>query len=171
MPGSFRSPAKRAAPVTFSCASSRCGEPPITWNSDAARSTAGAPTTLVIRAPRASSAYVTNRAGSPATDTRPSAACKRAAGTPSRPAASSISVARACAPAARKAGPNTRVVSEPNVPASQGQRSVSPSTMSTAASGTPSSSASICACEVSTPWPISILPENTVTRPSRPTTR
>ena len=64
-----------------------------------------------------------------------------------------------------------RVVSEPKVPMSQGQRSVSPSTMSMAASSTPSSSASICACEVSTPWPISILPEKTVTRPLPAITR
>jgi hypothetical protein len=64
-----------------------------------------------------------------------------------------------------------RVVSEPNVPMSQGHRSVSPSTMSIEERATPSSSAIICACEVSTPCPISILPENTVTRPSLPITR
>ncbi len=64
-----------------------------------------------------------------------------------------------------------RVVMEPNVPMSHGQRSVSPRTMSMDSRGTPSSSAIICARDVMTPCPISILPEKTVTRPSSPIRR
>ena len=82
-----------------------------------------------------------------------------------------MSTSRASAAAARNAGPNMRVVSEPKVPMSHGQRSVSPITISIASSATPSSSAAICASEVVTPWPISILPEKTVTRPSSPMCR
>ena len=73
--------------------------------------------------------------------------------------------------AARKAGPNIRVDSEPKVPASQGHLSVSPSTMSIEARSAPNSSAAICANEVITPWPISILLENTATRPLPPIAR
>jgi len=61
-----------------------------------------------------------------------------------------------------------RVVSEPYVPASGTQTSVSPMTMSTDSSGTFRSSAAICASDVVMPWPISIFPENTLTRPSSP---
>ncbi len=143
----------------------------MTLNSDAACSAALPSITLAIRAPRDSSPYETRRAGSSATNTTPPRATRRRAGTPRRSAASAVSVARACAPAARSAGPNMRVVSEPKVPMSHGQRAVSPSTMSIEARSTPSSSASICACDVMTPCPISILPEYNVTRPSRPITR
>jgi len=45
------------------------------------------------------------------------------------------------------------------------------STISIESRATPSSSAAIWACEVSTPCPISIFPEKTVTRPSSPTRR
>ena len=54
---------------------------------------------------------------------------------------------------------------------SAGHLSVSPSTMSIDVSETPNSSATICACEVNTPCPISILLENTATRPFLPITR
>ena len=56
-------------------------------------------------------------------------------------------------------------------PCPTGQRSVSPRTMSIDSRATPSSSATICASEVMTPCPISILPEKTVTRPSSPIRR
>ena len=64
-----------------------------------------------------------------------------------------------------------RVVSDPNVPMSHGQRSVSPMIISIESRPTPRSSAAICASEVITPCPISILPEKTVTRPSSPIRR
>jgi len=64
-----------------------------------------------------------------------------------------------------------RVVSDPNVPMSQGQRSVSPMIISMDSRPTPSSSAAIWASDVMTPCPISILPEKTVTRPSSPMRR
>ena len=64
-----------------------------------------------------------------------------------------------------------RVVSDPQVPASKGQRSVSPITISIASRLTPRSSAAIWASEVVTPCPISIFPEKTVTRPSSPIRR
>jgi hypothetical protein len=84
---------------------------------------------------------------------------------PSFSEASFISTARASAAAARTAGPNMRVDCEPHVPWSHGTRSVSPMTMVMESSDTPSSSAAICAREVWMPWPISIFPEKSVTRP------
>ena len=64
----------------------------------------------------------------------------------------------ASAPAVLSDGPNARVLREPNVPLSKGQRSVSPMTMSTSSMFTSSSSASIWARDVTIPCPISILP-------------
>ncbi len=77
-----------------------------------------------------------------------------------------MSTNRARAAAARTAGPNIRVLSEPNVPMSHGQESVSPMTMWMASRGTLRSSAAICVRDVITPCPISIFPENRVTFPS-----
>ena len=114
---------------------------------------------------------MTLREGSPVTVTTPFSTTSRSCGTPSLSAASRIRTCRASAAAVRSAGPNIRVVSEPNVPMSQGQRSVSPITISIASRLTPRSSAAIWASEVMTPCPISILPEKTVTRPSSPTRR
>ena len=65
-------------------------------------------------------------------------------------------------------GPNCRIESDPNVPMSHGQTSVSPMTMSTTSSGTSSSSATSCGSDVIVPCPSSTLPTNVVTRPSAP---
>ena len=64
----------------------------------------------------------------------------------------------------RSTGPNTRMLCEPNVPPSQGHRSVSPNTTSTDATGTSRSSASNWPSEVIGPCPSSTLPTRQVTR-------
>lgn len=115
------------------------------------RNPALASTIAMIRDPLASVAFRTLRFGSPTTLTTPSATCRWPAGTPHCRLAGVTSVRHASAAAARNTGPNMRVVNEPKVPRSGGHWSVSPSTMSIERSATPSSSATICACEVITP--------------------
>ena len=54
-------------------------------------------------------------------------------------------------------------------PRSTGVRSVSPVTTRTLAGSTPSSSHTTSASIASAPWPISLVPAKTVTRPERST--
>ena len=96
----------------------------------------------------------------------PSAALSAARSVFQRSAARSSSCSRAVAAAARSCGPIVGVVRLPNVPASQGVRSVSPITMRTDSSGTRSSSATCCASDVRMFCPISTLPVKAVTAPS-----
>ena len=52
-------------------------------------------------------------------------------------------------------------------PKSTGVRSVSPVTRRTSSASSPSTSATIAASTSSEPWPISVAPQNAVTRPER----
>jgi hypothetical protein len=75
----------------------------------------------------------------------------------------------ASAAAARTAGPTDGVVDDPAESVAYGPRALSPSTTSTWSSGTPSSSAAICAIAVRVPVPMSCIAVTTVMRPSEPT--
>jgi len=74
-------------------------------------------------------------------------------GRPSLAEAMRMRAPRASAAAWRRAGPKYLMLREPNVPASYGQRAVSPMIISTEARGTSSSSASIIWSAVRVPWP------------------
>jgi hypothetical protein len=73
-------------------------------------------------------------------------------------AARSINISRAEAAARASCGAIRGVDSDPNVPWSNGTRSVSAITSDTRSSGTRSSSAIACASDVRMFWPISVLP-------------
>ena len=123
----------------------------MTVNSRAARTTASRSSVRAIALPSASAAKETQRLWSAEAKTQPSSTSSAAGSTPSLSAPSSRRTSRASAAAARSTGPVKRVVIDPTVELSQGQRSVSPITMSTFSSTTRSSSAAICANEVCTP--------------------
>ena len=80
-------------------------------------------------------------------------------------AASSSSCSRAFCAAAMAAFPATKVVRLACTPTSQGVTEVSSLTTATRSSGTPRVSATIMASTVSLPWPISLAPVASVTRP------
>ena len=170
LPGTT-SPAYFAAPVTFSRPSRRLADVPTTVY-DLSGLSGVLPSALrSIRLPSVNCPYVTVFLGSAVSLTMPAFTASRSTGTCSRSAAICSSSARASAAPWRSTGPNCRTLSEPNVPMSQGHRSVSPMTMSTTSSDTSSSSASSCGSDVITPWPSSILPTKQVTLPSAPTCR
>ena len=75
----------------------------------------------------------------------------------------------ASAAAARTAGPIDGVVDDPAEIEAYGPRAESPSSTRTCSSGTPSSSAAICAITVRVPVPMSCIAVTTVARPSEPT--
>ena len=69
----------------------------------------------------------------------------------------------------RRARPMLGVVDDPAEMAAYGPRAVSPSDTVTCSSGSPSSSAAICAIAVRVPVPMSCIAVTTVARPSEPT--
>ena len=71
--------------------------------------------------------------------------------------------------AARTAGPMRGIVEEPAEMAAYGPRAESPIDTVTRSSGSPSSSAAICAIAVREPVPMSCIAVITVARPSEPT--
>ncbi len=170
-PAGAMSPAYFALPVTFSIASRRGADVP-TMVKAFTGFTAGFDASLrSIRLPSVSWPYVTFFAASPAAVTTPAFTESDSTGTWSRSAAIASRAPRASAAASRSTGPKDLMLSEPKVPMSHGQRSVSPHTMDTEANSTSRSSASNCASEATMPCPSSTLPTKQVTRLSGPMCR
>ena len=129
---------------------------------------ASAEVTSSRRRPRTSSPYPTVRSP-PDSRMQPSSAaspavpiCQRAAASPTRHSRAEAAVWRRCSAA-------SGIDRLPNVPASNGQTSVSPITSRTASRGTRSSSATRRESAVLLSCPTSTLPVNAVTSPSAPT--
>ncbi len=162
------SPAYFALPVTFPLPSRRVADCPTTLNALTALSGVLPSTLRSMRFPSVSWPYETVFFGSAESLTTPAFTVSRSTGTWRRSDANCSRAARASAAAWRRIGPNCRMLKEPNVPMSHGQRSVSPMTMVTEANATSRSSASSCGSDVSAPCPISIFPTKQVTLPSAP---
>ena len=167
-PAGAISPAYFALPVTFSIASRRGADVPTMVKAFTGFTAGFDASVRSMRLPSVSWPYVTFFAAPPAAVTTPSFTESDSTGAWSRSAAIASRTPRASAAASRRTGPNDLMLSEPNVPMSHGQRSVSPHTISTDASATSRSSASNCGSDVIAPCPSSTLPTKQVTLLSAP---